>query len=255
MKNIGVVTREIFLLLKRDGVFFLFFLFSFFSLFFANLAVSSSLNFSKKLFFDVGLFCYHFLGLFVAFFWGNKILSDSFAGGSLACRLSLGICRRDFFLGAFFALCMVQLLVGFFYIVLWQGVMHFLGFSWLGKALFLFYSQTLLWFVLAAVSFFWSSFLSFNFSLLGSLLVWFLGMTSKASFEALQGEDVNLVSRGLSFFLSSFWDLSVFNIQYFDLSDHKLLISIGARLFLQAASIVFVFLSLGNFLFQRRDIG
>ena len=80
-------------------------------------------------------------------------------------------------------------------------------------------------------------------------------MTSKASFEALQGEDVNIVSRGLSFFLSSFWDLSVFNIQYFDLSDHKLLISIGARLFLQAASIVFVFLSLGVFLFQRRDIG
>jgi len=254
LKNTCVVTKEVFLLLKRDGVFFVFLLFCFFSIFFANLAVSASLNFSKKLFFDVGLFCYHFLGLFMAFFWGNRILSDSFAGGSLACRLCLGICRRDFFLGAFLALCFVQVIVGLFYIVLWQVVMHLLGFSWLGNALFLFYSQTLLWLVLVAVAFFLSSFLSFNFSLIGSLLVWFLGMTSKASFEAFQGEDINIFSRSLSFFFASFWDLSVFNIQYFDLLDHKALISLGIRLFAQAASIVFVLLSLGAFFFEKRDI-
>lgn len=254
MKNFFLVARETFLLLRREGVFLALLLFCFLSVFFAEFIVASGLRFSQKLFFDVGLFCYHLLGLLSSLYWGARIFSGEFGEGALGQRLCLGVKREEFFLGAFLGLCVMQLVLSFFYLVLWFGVSWFLGFSLDVSILFLFYAHTLLWFVLGALAFFWGSLLSFPLAFFVSLFFWFLGMSSGAYFEGLKSESIGLFSYNLSLFFSSFWDLSVFNLQYFDLSRYKEGFSFFLALSLQAFVFISFFLSLGACFFKRRDI-
>lgn len=217
MKHVFLVSQETVCLLRRDRVFFPLLIIFVVTALFAQLASSWGIKEFKKILFDLGIFCYHILGVFVAVLWGTKIMSGFNNEGSFEARLTLPMRRYEWFLGSYLGLVFCLFVLAVSYLFVWQIFMLLNGFGWMTSEIFLFYGQTLSWLVVAAMTLFWGSFLGSSVCFFVSVFFWLIGMTSRFVFEAFP-DDVNIVSQVIVSFISHIWDLQVFNLSFFDLS-------------------------------------
>lgn len=254
MMSVLFVALESFRLLRREGLFWVPLGFLFFALLFSQLLASLFLRSHPKAFMDSCLFFYHFIGGSVFLFWGVQVLGGGNKPSAFTVRLCLPISRRSFALGSLLGLSLSCLV---FFVLSLSLVQFFLFFNHFGSVVELwplFFSEWLFFVVMLSLGFFLSTFLSPYLSLFAGGFLWFLGLISHSLARAADltaGDE--LVSVMFSS-LSSFWDLRIYHLDYFDYQGGVPLLYLG-QLSLQALVFFGVFFFLGSFLFERKDLG
>ena len=125
--------------------------------FFANTVSDWGVAEFERILFDVGLLGFHLVGAFLSIFWGVTAISGARENGSVETTLAAPISRFVWFLGRYFGLLTALSLASIVFVIIWQTVMLYYDFDWLGWKLSFFWLQTLCWWVLGALAMFWAT--------------------------------------------------------------------------------------------------
>lgn len=255
MRTIFAVASETFLRLRRDKIFLPALLIGVGLLGLTGLASFWGVEEFFKILYDLGTAAYLFTGASVAIFWGNKIVSDSRAEGSLEVQLASPIGRSVWLIGKFLGLSAALLLLGLGFLIAWQGIYFSYGMSWMQTFdLQLFAVLTLTWLILAALSIMFASFATQSVALFCTIWMFVCGMISAPIMQTLSPETPAGTRRIVSA-IAGLWNLNAFNISQ-SVSKYHIPVApadIGYR-------VAFGFLLCGFFLsvacltFQRKDI-
>ncbi|MEZ4743732.1 MAG: ABC transporter permease subunit [Bdellovibrionota bacterium] len=224
MTGLWTVTKDSFLLMRRDKVFIPAIFGGIILTILANIASDWTLEEYAKVLFDLGAFGFHIIGSIVAIFWGTKAISDARSEGSLEMQVSTPISRPVCLLGKYFGLILNLTLIAVILVAFWQAVM--LTNSYLGKMtndqLMVFLYVYLGWCVTAAVAIFFASFCSHATALFSSFSAWLVGLTS-AQIAAALAPDTPKLTRTVVEASAWIWDFQRFNL-------NKYLVSYATKL-------------------------
>lgn len=206
-----------------------------------------------KVLFDIGSFGFHVLGALIAIFWGSKSINDSKAEGSLELQLSAPVSRPIWFLGKYFGLSAILILLFVAYAISFQVLayvtrdivydyQHFLSLG-------LFAVE---WLAIAAMASCFSTFSSFTVAFSVSILFWIVGLISAGASRIMENSDA-LIGKVFIDLVSSVWNLQAFNTARLVTSGAAADPSNWGPRFLYGLTIIAIFCTIGMIALGRKD--
>lgn len=254
MRAIWLVTRESFLLLRRDKIFLPAAVAGGVIAMFANVASEWGIEEFSKILFDVGALGFHLTGCLVAIFWGTKTVSEARADGSLEIQLAAPISRVAWLIGKYLGLVFALALLWLMLLVFWQLLMLTNDFGKMSRPQVIFFAfQLLEWCLVGALSLFFSTFAGVTIAMFASITTWLVGLVTMPIYQALP-PGVDRFTAFIVDALARVWDLRQFNLSGFAIGVEK--ISDG-ELQLRATFgliLILLIMSVSCVFFRRRDV-
>jgi ABC-type transport system involved in multi-copper enzyme maturation permease subunit len=212
MRGLLTVTRDSFLLLRRDKIFVPALLGGILISVFANLAGHWTLEDWLKVLFDVGAFGFNVVGCLVAIFWSTKSVADARSEGFLEVQIATPINRSTWLLGKYLGLILsLTFLVGIL-LALWQVLMIINNFGYMTRNQGLVFAYLFLgWCVLGSLGIFFASFCGQATALFSTLCAWIIGLAIPFVPSALS-PDTDEVTKIIVERIAWAWDLQRFNL-------------------------------------------
>lgn len=254
MKRMFAVIAQTFLLLRRDKVFMPVAVMMLLSMLFAHIASFWGIAEFDKILFDVGLTGIGLTGIFVAIFWGTKLIADSKREGSLELELAAPISRGYWVVGRFIGLCTTLIFIGMLMMLTWQLFMLLNYFGWMKpRHLVIFGFQILSWIVMASLSVCIASLAAQTTAMFTCFSLWIVGSMTENIAISLHKETPEWM-RGIARVASEVWNLQHFNLIAYSVGDpfppqEQILGALAYGL------VVILFcISAGAILFTRKDV-
>lgn len=207
-----VVTREAFILLKRDRVFLPALAFGIAVVILANLASDWSVAEFWKILFDVGYFGFQIMGLAGAVFWGIKSIADSRHQGALEVQLAAPVGRSVWLVGKYLGLACALVLLWAVLLAMWWGVMVLNNMGHMtGPQLTAFAVMLIGWLVVAALATLFASCTGQAVAMFATVAAIVVGLASSlvaATLSPETGNTMRTAVRGVA----RVWDLQQFNL-------------------------------------------
>jgi ABC-type transport system involved in multi-copper enzyme maturation permease subunit len=244
-----------FLRLRRDKLFYPAIFVALILFVFASLASDWMIEDVRKALFDLGFFTFHLTGGIIAIFWGIKLISDSATDGSIEVQLALPVGRSTWFVGNFLGLALALVFIGVLLAGIWQAVIYSFGFGLMSQAELVAIGFLLvLWIILAALTTFLAVFTSQGVTLFGSLIAWIVGLASYPVSKIVT-PDTPHAMKTLIDAVAYIWDLRQFNLAEFVFEQTwSLPQEMAVAKLTYGGILIVIFVSLGCFVFSRRDI-
>jgi Cu-processing system permease protein len=254
MRAVTLVTRESFLLLRRDKIFIPAAIAGVVVALFANVASEWGIEEFSKILFDVGALGFHLTGSLVAIFWGTRTVSEARADGSLEIQLAAPIGRVSWLTGKYLGLVLALVWLWVMLVVFWQVLMMTNNFGLMSQAQVTFFVfQLLEWCIVGALALFYSTFAGVTIAIFASITTWMIGLVSLPVYQALPpGADrfTTAIVEGVA----RFWNLRQFNLASYATGYEK--VSFG-ELQLRGAYgllLILIIMSVSCVVFRRRDV-
>lgn len=254
MKQLIATTIYTVKLLRRDKVFFPAILFGGLLGVFAAMASAWTIDDYNRVLYDFGLGGFHFIGAIVAVFWGAKTISDYKSDSSIELQLTAPISKSHWFLGKYLGLLFVLSVIGLGLMALWQVILLQYGYEMMQtRQVIPFLMFVLEWWILGAVAFFFASFATSTTSIFCTLVAWILGLTSQLFYTAMTSETGAFIKGSLGL-LKKYW-----NFQRLNYSDFAVVGEFPSSAYIMssvlfASCVIVLLVSLGAFVFNRRQI-
>ena len=254
LQALSVVTREAFVLLKRDKIFLPAIVFGVGVILVANLVSGWSVAEFWKILFDVGYFGFQLVGLAGAVFWGIKSISDSRAQGALEVQLAAPVGRAVWLVGKYLGLALALILLWAILLALWTGLMVLNDFGMLtSPQLGSFVFMLIGWLVAAAVSTLFASCAGQAVAMFATVATLIVGLASSLVAATLSPDTSAGLRRAVQL-VARVWDLQQFNLVSRAVDgtfpDQTELMTRGAY----GAALIFLLITLACLLFARRDV-
>jgi ABC-type transport system involved in multi-copper enzyme maturation permease subunit len=212
MKGLLTVTRDSFLLLRRDKIFVPAAIGGALITIFAILAGDWTIEDWAKVQFDIGTFGFNLIGSLVAIFWSTKSVADARVEGSLEVQIATPISRSTWLLGKYLGLVLSLTLLAAILLFLWQSLMLLNGTALMTRNQGLTFAYLYLgWCVLGSVGIFFASFCGQATSLFSSMCAWLIGLAIPYVVTALSPQ-TDRITRLIIERVAWAWDLQRFNL-------------------------------------------
>lgn len=254
MRSLFFISKETFLLLRRDQVFLPVIVASILIAAFANLASSWTFTDLRKVLFDIGIFGFHLTGGIVALFWGHRMIADSRQEGALEVQLASPVSRSAWLLGKYLGLAFALLVLGALMLAIWQLLMALNGFGLMTRPEFLTFLFTILgWLVLAALALLLATFSSPQVTLFAALCLWVAGLSTSLVEATLTPETPEITKKAVGL-MARYWDLQQFNLVDWTTLDLQVTAHDLAWKGAYGLTLILLFLTAGALIFKRRDL-
>lgn len=254
MKAVMLVTRESFLLLRRDKIFIPAAIAGVLVAMFANIASEWGIEEFSKILFDIGALGFHVTGSLVAIFWGTRTVSEARADGSLEIQLAAPISRVAWLTGKYLGLVLALVWLWLMLVAFWQLLMVANNFGIMSRPQLTFFAfQLLEWCIVGALSLFYSTFAGVTIAIFASITTWMIGLISMPVYQALP-PGVDRFTAAIVKTMARCWDLRQFNLAPYATGYEKL--SLGDLQLRGAYGLLLVLLimSVSCVFFRRRDV-
>lgn len=254
MSHTSRIAKMTFLKLRRDQIFLPAFICGAVGLAFAVLSSFWSIEEFRKLLFDFGTVGFLLLGVMVALFWGNKVMSDARKDGSIEIILAAPISRLSWLWGNYLGLALALVSLGALLLVAWQLIL--LGFGlrimtpqeWIACGFII-----LLWLVVAALSVCFATLASSAVALFCSLILCVSGFLAAPVLQTLSPEAPESTRRVVEG-IATVWNLKQFSFaEAVTVGGFPSTTELGWRLG-YGVSLIFVLLLASVLLFKQRDL-
>jgi len=254
IRNIGILSSESFLLLRRDRVFMpIVFAFVLVAVF-ANIASDWSVEDFSKILLDIGTLGFQLTGSVVAIFWGVRLLATARTDGSIEAGLTAPVSRTSWLIGKYLGLALSLALVGILMIVFWQILLFINEWGVITQAqLILFLFLFISWLVMGACSLFLATFTSPGLATFASLTLWLVGNATHAVASTLR-DDAPSILKSIVLWTAKIWDLQLLNLVQFATVEPMLP---TIDLYYRASYgilLILLFLTTACLVFNNRDI-
>jgi len=249
------LSKESFLILRRDRIFFPIIVAGTAIAFLANLASGWTFEGWQKILFDVGLAGFRLTGGMVAILWGVRMITDPLQDRSIELRIASPSPRYTWILGRYAGLALCLLVMGLIFIGIWQGLMALNHNGTMNNLQNWTMGMLVVeWLVLGAVGLLMGTLGAFSTAMFVTLAAWVLGLIAPLVAATL-GPEVEPTQRRIIEFVAQMWNFQRFNLS--DQLDSGLvtvnLSDISARM-TWAGSVLFGCLILSAWVFQRKDL-
>jgi ABC-type transport system involved in multi-copper enzyme maturation permease subunit len=254
MNGFLTVTRESFLLLRRDKVFLPAALGGAFIVFFASIASQWAIEDFDVVAFDIAYAGFNFIGSLVAIYWSTKSVADARSEGTLEIQIAMPVGRGTWLLAKFMGLVLNLALLSILLIAAFQGALALHAYPLLTikevvPHAFLFIG----WCVLASLGIFFASFCGQATSLFSTLALWILGLTIPY-IAATLAPTTDHVTRYLVETAAWGFDLQRFNVTELVTGSAPNLKEILKWNAVYGAAMIAFFLIGANLIFRKKDI-
>ena len=206
------LTKESFLMLRRDRIFFPIIIAGLSIAVFANIASNWSMEDFDKILFDVGIAGFRITGGIVSILWGVRLITDPLQDRSIELRIAAPQSRATWLLARYSGLVACLLLTGLGFAAVWQALMALNNFgimtnmqSWTFGMLFL------EWLVLGAIGLLMGTLAGFSTALFVSIGAWLIGLIAPLV-AATMDQTVDPIHRKLIEFIANSWNFQRFNL-------------------------------------------
>lgn len=254
MSQMSGIAKMTFLKLRRDQIFLPALMCGAAALAFAVLASFWSIEEFRKLFFDFGTIGFLLLGVMVALFWGNKVISDARKDGSIEIILATPISRLSWLWGNYLGLVLALISLAALLLAVWQVILIGFGIpimtpqEWIACGYIV-----LLWLVVAALSVCFATLTSSAVALFSSLVLCVSGFLAAPVLQTLSPEapaSTRRVVEGIAIV----WNLKQFSFaEAVTVGGFPSTAELGWRLG-YGLSLIVVLLLASVLLFKQRDL-
>lgn len=206
------LTKESFLMLRRDRIFLPIIIAGLAIAVFANLASGWSMEDFEKILFDVGIAGFRMTGGIVSILWGVRLITDPLQDRSIELRIAAPQSRTTWLLARYTGLAFCLLLTGLGFAAVWQLLMAINNFgimsnmqSWTLGMLFL------EWLVLGALGMLMGTLAGFSTALFVSIGAWLAGLIAPVV-AATMDNSVEPLQRKMVQFIANTWNFQRFNL-------------------------------------------
>lgn len=256
MKQVYIIAKETFTLLRRDKIFLPIIAFGCVMMFVSSMAQDTSADELVKVMLDVGVTGFFVTGILICMLWGIKSICESRKDGSVELQLVSPISRYQWLLGKYFGLSFSLLVIGAILYIAFQ-VMMLLDFKqFISLHQFLIFAYMYLgWLVFAAICTFFATFCNTPTAIFSSFLVWVLGMLSGILEETLPQRSVGTWMETFINYLATFWDFQRFNLidyTYYEATFPHATDLLSFALY--GVALITLLLLGASFIFSKRDL-
>jgi ABC-type transport system involved in multi-copper enzyme maturation permease subunit len=206
------LSKESFLMLRRDRIFLPIVIAGFAIASFSNLASGWGIESFEKILFDLGLVGFRLTGGIVAILWGVRLVTDPLQDRSIELRIATPASRVVWLLGRYTGLAICLIMTGVIFAAVWQLLMFMNQFgtmnnlqSWsLGMLLFE-------WLTLGAIGLSLGTLSGFSTALFVSFALWITGLIAPVVAATLD-PTVAPLQKNLIDFMAKTWNFQRFNL-------------------------------------------
>ena len=206
------LTKESFLFLRRDRIFFPMLMVGLAITYFANLASSWTFEDWDKVLFDIGLAGFRLTGGMVAILWGVRMISDPMQDRSIELRIAAPSARYTWILARYIGLAACLVIMGALFIVAWQSLMILNNFGKMSNlqswSLGLVVCE---WLVLGSLGMLAATITNFSSAIFMTIAAWITGLVAPIVAATLSAE-TEPFHRQFIEFLANVWNFQRFNM-------------------------------------------
>jgi Cu-processing system permease protein len=249
------LTKETFLILRRDRIFIPIVLVGVAVALFANVASNWGVEDYQKILFDIGLAGLRLTGATVSILWGVRTIADPLKDRSIELRIASPSSRFTWLLARYTGLVFCLLLMGLMFVGVWQILMLSNQFGTMTNlqnwAIGLLVIE---WLVLGALGLLFGSLAGLPTALFATVSVWIAGLMAPLV-AATMGPGANPVQRAGIEFLANVWNFQRFNLVD-QLEGGATSVSLADLLprLSWAGCVLFGSLTLTAWVFQKKDL-
>jgi len=249
------LSKESFLILRRDKIFIPIVIVALAIAFFANLASNWGVENYEKILFDIGLAGFRLTGGVVAILWGVRMITDPLQDRSIELRIASPSARFTWVLARFTGLALCLLLMGLIFVGIWQLLMALNQFGTMNNL----QSWTLgmivvEWLVLGAIGLLMGTIAGFSTALFATFSAWIAGLLAPIV-AATAGSSTDATQRRFLEFVADVWNFQRFNlIEQLEAGKHTVMLSDITSRLSWAASVLVGCLVLSSWVFQEKDL-
>ena len=249
------LTKESFLILRRDRVFLPIIFIGMIVSVFANIASNWGVDNYQKILFDIGLAGFRLTGATVAMLWGVRMIADPLKDRSIELRIASPSARFSWLMSRFIGLSFCLVLMGLIFAGVWQGLMMLNDFgqmtnlqNWAIGLL------VLEWIILGALGLLLGTLAGFSTAFFATFALWITGLVAPLVAATL-GANSDPAQTQIVEFVANVWNFQRFNLidQLEVGSNHVLLSDLLARLG-WAGCVLAGCLTLAAMVFQKKDL-
>ena len=249
------LSKESFLILRRDKIFVPVVVAGLAIAYFANLASGWGLEDFRKISFDIGLAGFRVTGAIVSILWGVRMITDPLQDRSIELRLAAPSARFIWILSRFTGLTVCLIVMGVAFTAVWQALMSINSFGRMSNADgWAFGLLALEWLVLGSIGILMGTIAGFSTALFATFSAWIAGLLAPIV-AATMDPNINPAQKTLVEFIANTWNFQRFNIS--DQIDNGLrtiaLPDLLPRL-TWAGTILLGCLVLASWVFQEKDL-
>lgn len=254
MRGLRTVTRDSFLLLRRDRIFLPAAIGGTIIAFFAILAGDWTIEDWHKVLFDIGTFGFNIVGSLVAIFWSTKSVADARAEGSIEMQIATPVSRSTWLLGKYLGLVLCLALLAAILLPILQAIMLINQYGYLTPGQLIVFAYLFLgWCVLGSMGIFFASFCGQGTSLFSSISAWLVGLAIPYVAAALSPE-TDRVTRIFVERVAWAWDLQRFNLTEAIISHQPGLIALLRWNGYYGLTLIILLLTSAMLIFRRKDL-
>jgi Cu-processing system permease protein len=249
------LTKEAFLILRRDRVFTPVVTIGIIVALFANIASNWGIDNYDKILFDIGLAGFRMTGGAVAMLWGVRMIADPIKDRSIELRIASPSARFSWLMSRFVGLSFCLILMGLIFAGVWQALMLLNRFgnmtnlqNWAIGLL------VLEWIVLGSLAMLLGTLAGFSTALFSTVALWLTGLIAPLV-AATMGSNIDPFQKQIVEFAANIWNFQRFNlIDQLEIgSNHVLLSDLVPRLE-WAGCVLAGCLTLAAWAFQKKDM-
>jgi ABC-type transport system involved in multi-copper enzyme maturation permease subunit len=206
------LSRESFLILRRDKIFVPVVVAGLAIAYFANLASGWGLEDFKKILFDIGLAGFRVTGAVVSILWGVRMVSDPLQDRSIELRIAAPSARFIWVLSRFTGLMICLLLMGTVFAGVWQLLMSLNNFGTMSNAESWALGLLVLeWLVLGSFGILMGTLVGFSTALFVTFSAWIAGLMAPLV-AATMDQTIDPTQKVFVEFIANVWNFQRFNI-------------------------------------------
>ena len=249
------LTKESFLILRRDRIFMPMIVVGFAITLFANIASNWSIEDFEKILFDIGIAGFRVTGAVVSILWGVRMITDPLQDRSIELRIASPSARFVWILARYSGLATCLILMGLIFAASWQSIMSLNSFgsmtniqSWTLGLL------VLEWLVLGAFGLLMGTLAGFSTAIFVAFGSWIAGLLAPLVAATIDpGTDPS--QKQLVEFLANVWNFQRFNlIDQLEAGAKSVEISDLVSRLTWGGSVLFGSLILASWVFQEKDL-
>jgi ABC-type transport system involved in multi-copper enzyme maturation permease subunit len=249
------LSKESFLILRRDRIFVPVIVAGLAIAYFANLATGWGLEDFKKILFDIGLAGFRVTGAVVAILWGVRMISDPLQDRSIELRLAAPSARFIWILSRFTGLSICLLSTGAIFTGVWQVLMSLNNFGAMSNAESWALGLLVLeWLVLGALGILMGTLAGFSTALFVTFSAWIAGLMAPLV-AATMDPAIDPTQKRFVEFIADVWNFQRFNIiDQLESGTRTVTLSDLIPRLTWAGTVLLGCLVLASWVFQEKDL-
>ncbi len=249
------LSKESFLILRRDKIFVPVVVAGLAIAYFANLASGWGLENFKKILFDIGLAGFRVTGAVVSILWGVRMVTDPLQDRSIELRVASPAARFIWILSRFTGLTVCLIFMGLVFTGVWQVLMYLNNFGAMsnaeGWALGL---LVLEWLVLGALGILMGTLAGISTALFVVFSAWIAGLLAPLV-AATMDPNIDPTQKSFVEFIANVWNFQRFNIiDQLETGARTVTLSDLIPRLTWAGAVLFGCLVLASWVFQEKDL-